>query len=66
MEAGLFYSRKPNFRTPGGKTVHFMWPLELTLSWDTDLEFRFGPVVFEVSVVAALLIVIIILADVVR
>ena len=61
-----FFKRFKNVDGPGGMTLH-CWPfLDLTLTWRTDAEYRWGPWVVEalpitISVLVGSLLAIVVL-----
>jgi hypothetical protein len=60
----MFYERHKNRFSPGGTSVHRLWPVELQLRWSTDWELRYLPPVFEICLAILAVVILLIASDI--
>lgn len=61
----MFYERHKNRYSPGGTSVHRLWPLELQLKWDSDWGLKYLPPAFEASVAILAVVILLISTDII-
>lgn len=61
----MFYEREKSIDGRGGSSHHTLYPLRLTLSWNSQRALKYGPPIFETLPIIAIVIALAILAAVI-